>query len=68
MQVKWTKTFFIWILERLYAFVETETYDSVVRNDKGYSSERWKRLRDTNKKTFTANNSMYSPMLFLLHT
>ncbi len=40
MQVRWTKTLLLEYLKDLNAFVEIETYGSVVRNDKGYSRER----------------------------
>ncbi len=40
------KPFSLEYLKDLNAFVEMETCGSVVRNDKGYSSERWKLLQD----------------------
>ncbi len=43
------------------AFVEIEKYGSVVRNDKGYSRERWKLLQDALcQKILFANNSLHS--------
>ncbi len=47
-QCKWDgrKPFLLEYLKHLNAFVEMETYGSVVRNDKGYSRERWKLLQD----------------------
>ena len=46
MQVRWTKQFLLEYLKDLNACVEIETYGSVIRNDKGYSRERWKLLQD----------------------
>ena len=52
---------FIGILQRFKCIVEIETYGSVVRNDKGYSRERWKLLQDALcQKILFANNSLHS--------
>ena len=59
MQVRWRKTFLLEYLKDLNAFVKNETYGSVVRNDKGYSRERWKLLQDLLYWT--------KPLLLIIH-